>query len=391
MLTFIIATSQGLRQILNIRTFPVSSPDKHFRTVCARSGAAHLCSSYINITTSVSPQAIQTSLAGLTTIYFHHRGSPRHWIIIPPKEKAVFEERMAQAFKPLLQGRRCSKFVHHLSAWINPDLLRQWGIPYFSLTQSYNQLLIFFPHAYYFGYSSGFSIIESKFHAGPHWNYQDYLFCNLESPLCLKAHDGILIQFPKEHSVTPLSEEEDGLQSPTRSPKRLRPSSPGLVHRHYVSPYDQPALPAIYSPHPSPGLPRGLPPSPHRQSSASGNVTYSHDNMSSFDISDDDDAPLVTNHFQSDDIRISRLQQENSALLRDIQLLKAERDQISSRKAMYKARLLDREAYIRELESRTRDAAVDSLREVARLVEAKILDLEVHPGQPQPQQLSAHT
>ena len=79
-----------------------------------------------------------------------------------------------------------------------------------------------------------------------------------------------------------------------------------------------------------------------------------------FDISDDGEGPQIVNPTYRDDLRMHRLQQKMAALLRDIEYLKAGRDQLSARKAMYKSRLLERENHIRTLESQLQHATIHS-------------------------------
>lgn len=136
---------------------------------------------------------MQKSVAELATVIYHHRGSPRLWIVVPPTEHSNLERRIREEFQPELGEGYCSQFVKHLSLWITPDLLREWGMGFIQVLQEEKQMLFLFPSSYYWGMSTGFSIVEMKAVAGPRWELSDYRFCNPGYPLCKTAQPNGLI------------------------------------------------------------------------------------------------------------------------------------------------------------------------------------------------------
>jgi hypothetical protein len=377
--------AHGLRQALNIRAFPVRIPDKAFRALCVEAGTTHLYSSEITIATSGSPIPVRTSIADLTTIYFHHRGSPRHWIIVPPPEKTKLEDHIRREFKLNSFEQGCSQLMSHLSLWLTPELLTRWDVTFFQVTQHTDQLFVIFPQSYYFGYSRGFSIIESKFHARPSWNHKEYRSCNLNIPICREAHDGNLTQFLQADLHQTACEAEDDQHSSSGTSKQMRKSSSKVstTQRKYASPC-QNAQP----PDKPPPRKRVRTKSTDEEASDVAPTTVSTLNrprsllqqllipsatgQEGFDMSDDDE--VTAPHSPVEGPRIVRLQQETRALLRDVEQMIAERNQLSSRKAMYKARLKEREEYIKQLEARLmeREEYIDHL-------EAQVKEAEVKP------------
>jgi len=93
-----------------------------------------------------------------------------------------------------------------------------------------------------------------------------------------------------------------------------------------------------------------------------------------FELSDDDENPIKVQ--AQDDNRVTRLQQENAALLLDLERLKLERDNMAARKTAYKSRLLEREAYIRALEGQLKHSRMGPWQEILNLAEERLSDIE---------------
>lgn len=131
------------------------------------------------------------SVVNLTTVVYHHRGSPRLWIVVPPVEHSKLEARIWKTFRDeFAEEGYCSQFVRHLSLWITPALLREWGVGFIQVLQEEKQILFFFPSSYYWGFSTGFSIVEMKAVAGNRWEVGGYRFCDhgeQRYALCKKA------------------------------------------------------------------------------------------------------------------------------------------------------------------------------------------------------------
>jgi hypothetical protein len=388
-----IATSQGLRHALQINRFPVSAPDGHFRDLCQEAGAAHLYGSYINIACAGSPLPVRSAVADLTTIYFHHRGSPRHWIVIPPTSKIAFEDRIRTEYNSEIPTPLCSQFIRHLRIWISPDTLKEWGIDFLEITQEKYQLLFIFPGSYYYGYSAGFSIVESKIHAGEHWKYNGYIFCDIGSKSC--QTDNIAVKFPSNgaagrianatpatpHPRQPTKRNVGNTTSPdtaaTPELKRARRSSPApnltLILEETITTNSQ----ADTGHNPDETLDPLL--RSHTYNSATmiaspfpRTITASINETSTevFNISDDEDSPISVMNPDTQDSRVFQLQQENAAILRDLALARSERDSLRARKASYKSRLLEREDLIATLKSRIEELE-KSLERQAKAVEVR--------------------
>jgi hypothetical protein len=361
-----IATPQGLRQALQIHSFPVSAPDVRLRELCQRANATHIYGSYIHIATAGSPLTIRSAFASLTTIYFHHRGSARRWVVIPPMAREAFENRILKEFDIQSDDRACDQFIHHMKLWIQPSVLKRWGIPYYELIQKELQLIFFFPGSYYYGYSEGFSIIESKMHGGDRWDYSRYKFCSTNSEQC--RVENMLVN-PEVFSSSVTEDGRDGGGSRRQNGKRKA----GKV----VSPECPPKRQARER-----SSPNQVAGSVGRRNSETdivrndgkgdraevlstilveagrgarqGSFSSTAEQVGMvFDISDDDDNP--GEDIASINSRVFKLQQENAAILRDLAVTRSERDGLRTRKAMYKSRLLEREGVIVSLEKKVAD------------------------------------
>lgn len=177
----------GMRCNLEIKQFPVASADSAYRI---RTNSKDFQTTFIHINSPGSPIPIETSIASLVTLKYHHRGSPINWIVVSPQAKTNFESKIREEFKQSITDPECSQFIKHLNLWLIPAMLDLWHIKYFRMTQNQGQLLFLFPDAYYWGWCPGQSIVETKYHAGTQWDCRSYAFCNLRSSLCASAHDG---------------------------------------------------------------------------------------------------------------------------------------------------------------------------------------------------------
>jgi hypothetical protein len=166
------------------------------------SGFGTLSSTLINIATAGSVTEIQTSIAQLTTIIYHHRGSPRLWLVVPPQERAKFERKIRDTFEEKLgNSSKCSQFVKHLSIFVTPDMLKIWDVKFIQVYQIARQLVILSPLAYFWGYSTGHSIIETRNWTGSSWDLRGYQFCGLDSQFCQDAHtpDKPILHITQQH------------------------------------------------------------------------------------------------------------------------------------------------------------------------------------------------
>jgi hypothetical protein len=74
--------------------------------------------------------------------------------------------------------------------WISPDILQEWAVDYYELTQKEGQMLIIFPGIYIWAISTGFGMVERKHYAGNAWKVDNRSFCSMQTALCRKANPG---------------------------------------------------------------------------------------------------------------------------------------------------------------------------------------------------------
>ncbi|OWP01861.1 hypothetical protein B2J93_4711 [Marssonina coronariae] len=379
-----------MRYALAIQDFPLKAPNEEFEKRCKEAGTQHVNDLHITIATAASPILIKTTLAASTTVYFHHRGRPRHWIVIPPKAAAEFENKLASKLR-LEEGKTgalCAQFVEHLRLWIQPSVLLDWGISFHEFLQEAGELVFFPPGSYFYGFSTGFSIIEQKIHVGEHWNQNDCKFCSRiegcpegayyhkfpfaapQIPFKKATNNEMAESLSLKSNV----EAEDVTLPPqTKRQKiaRFRTSSSASRRILSLAPTD-----AIEDRKGSPAtLEEDI-----RFEAAQKNMLSTMDlwtqdqailqadssqitkvpegafaNADDFFISDDDDMTAFTNSSQQ---RVRQLEQENGALLRNLALAQSDRDEVEKRKANYKIRLLEREELIASLQGQVRDLTV---------------------------------
>ncbi|KAH6666911.1 hypothetical protein B0J14DRAFT_677604 [Halenospora varia] len=111
-------------------------------------------------------------IAGLyqNTAYFHHEGSIRCWVNIPPWEKNNVDNliRMLCPDVPAA-SQKCLRWVNHLSLWLKTSLLKQHNITSYYVQQNPNELLFIFRGLYYLSYTAGVTVMESKYYGGHDW------------------------------------------------------------------------------------------------------------------------------------------------------------------------------------------------------------------------------
>ncbi|KAL3425488.1 phd transcription factor [Phlyctema vagabunda] len=173
-----------LRRYFKILGNPICFEQGPFENLCASRGLMELVAGFLDVSEKHTPITIQCSFLSLPTIYFNHRGASQYWIVIPPTEKEKFEGLICSLYRDKLDANLCSRFVAHLALWIKPSQLKKMGIKYFEVFQEANEALVIFPHTYYFGYSTGFNIIEKRYHAMSGWDYSGYVFCESAFDRC---------------------------------------------------------------------------------------------------------------------------------------------------------------------------------------------------------------
>lgn len=299
---------------------------------------------------------MRTSIVATTTVYFHHRGAQRTWIVVPPKEKASLEKRMSELLN--LDDGCCSQFIRHARVWVTKETLRKWKIEFFEIVQEERQLMFFFPGSYFLGHSDGFSVVESKLHAGQRWSVRGYQYCDLETGIC--RLDNIGVSFEKMSLEVPASGKY-GQSTPRRGGRKRKDTSdmdgvrsikrnrayPVVGEKDKVVEVESMVAENVIE----------------EQSDAEGTIQVEQrgarkevqigSQVESFDISDDE--VVNSGILGSNDSRVLQLQHENTALLRDLAEVRSERDKLQQRKGMYKARLREREGVIASLEQELQD------------------------------------
>ena len=260
---------------------------------------------------------------------------------------------------------------------------------FLEFSQEPQDLMFFFPGSYFWGYSEGFSIVESCMFAGKDWHFDAYKFCNPESNI---FHvDNLLVDFS-----TIISAQTEGHAATTslqvfKKRKAVESERPERVVKKLdrEQPGDRDPLPNEVQQKAVGSLKSKL----HVHGPADGNSDIADTNMveerqrlasppatrgtgnsrvtstREFDISDDETPLTGTGSWDHD--RVFQLQQENAALIRDLALVKSQRDNLQARKAVYKSRLIEREELIKTLERRLDDTST-RLEDTAKLAKADV-------------------
>ncbi|CAB0028624.1 unnamed protein product [Trichogramma brassicae] len=103
----------------------------------------------------------------LYSINYIHFGAPKTWYAIPPEHGRRFE-RLAAAFFPQ-EAAKCQSFLRHKSTVISLDNIEKYGIPYDTIIQKENEIIITFPYGYHAGFNHGYNCAESTNFATERW------------------------------------------------------------------------------------------------------------------------------------------------------------------------------------------------------------------------------
>lgn len=99
----------------------------------------------------------------------------------------------------------CAQFVRHQNLWIPPRTLNAWGIAFTEIKQHAQELMFIFPGSYYYGFSAGFNIIETKVYGGSWWKPSNELPCPAGAETC--KLDQIIPDFRKSN-CSPITQVE---------------------------------------------------------------------------------------------------------------------------------------------------------------------------------------
>lgn len=103
----------------------------------------------------------------LYSINYLHFGAPKTWYVIPPAYGKKFEELAAELFPNSFNV--CPAFLRHKMTIIDPMWLKEYGIPFDTITQEAGQFMITFPYGYHMGFNHGFNCAESTNFAIERW------------------------------------------------------------------------------------------------------------------------------------------------------------------------------------------------------------------------------
>lgn len=103
----------------------------------------------------------------LYSINYLHCGAPKTWYSIPPSYGRKFEQ-LAEALFPKSVAV-CPAFLRHKMTILDPKWLRDYEIPYDTVTQEAGMIMITFPFGYHSGFNHGFNIAESTNFATERW------------------------------------------------------------------------------------------------------------------------------------------------------------------------------------------------------------------------------
>lgn len=103
----------------------------------------------------------------LYSINYLHFGASKTWYSIPPSHGRKFEKLCAAVF-PKSAGV-CRAFLRHKMTIMAPRWLKDYDIPYDTITQEAGHFMITFPFGYHCGFNHGFNCAESTNFAMERW------------------------------------------------------------------------------------------------------------------------------------------------------------------------------------------------------------------------------
>lgn len=117
-----------------------------------------------------APFAMHVEDYGLYSLNYLHIGAPKNWVVVKPTDREQLEDHLRRyyqlKFGPFWTRPRCSQFVRHLSLWVPPALLKNWGVQYTMVEQQPGDLVITAPDSYHQGWNSGWNVAEAVNYGG---------------------------------------------------------------------------------------------------------------------------------------------------------------------------------------------------------------------------------
>ncbi len=169
-----------------------------------------LKSTVFDIHTAGSVTLVQTPLAGLMQVIYHHRGAAQMWIVVPPGENVKLEVMLRKMFNiGIPTVAECPQFLRHLSVFLTEDLLRSWDIFFIQVRLEEGRSMIVFEGTYFWGHSTGFAILESKHLPGPYFVFDRHNLCSPEKQLC----SGVITHVDYSSNLPPNNGNSQGFNS----------------------------------------------------------------------------------------------------------------------------------------------------------------------------------
>lgn len=103
----------------------------------------------------------------LYSINYLHFGAPKTWYAVPPSSGRKFEKLASAQFPK--SAAVCRAFLRHKMTVMDPKWLKDYDIPFDSVTQEAGQFMITFPYGYHCGFNHGFNCAESTNFAIERW------------------------------------------------------------------------------------------------------------------------------------------------------------------------------------------------------------------------------
>ena len=93
------------------------------------------------------------------SINYLHWGETKTWYGVSGNDAEIFENTMKKNAPELFE--KSPDLLHHLVTIMNPNLLKDNGVPIYTVSQRSGEFVITFPRAYHAGFNQGFNFAEA--------------------------------------------------------------------------------------------------------------------------------------------------------------------------------------------------------------------------------------
>ncbi|XP_057775815.1 lysine-specific demethylase JMJ17 isoform X2 [Salvia miltiorrhiza] len=98
---------------------------------------------------------------------YHHWGEPKCWYSVPGNETHAFEKVMRDSLPDLFEAQ--PDLLFQLVTMLNPSVLKEKGVPVYSIIQEPGNFVITFPRSYHGGFNLGLNCAEAVNFAPADW------------------------------------------------------------------------------------------------------------------------------------------------------------------------------------------------------------------------------